>query len=111
MFGAMKDMAVSSAITSKLTPLFEAYCHSFKLKVNSSAKTMTVEALPKGENEPVLLEIVGYSLLLEEGRAVLAFERLRVSREWLGALASTFLPENRVKLPEDTPYDLLKQYI
>jgi len=111
MFAAMKDAAVSTAITSKLSPLFEAYCHSFKLKLNSSAKTMTVEALPKGESAPVQLEIAGYSLHLVEGRAVLAFESLTVSREWLGALAATFLPENRVVLPEDTPYELLKQYI
>ncbi|WP_243364421.1 hypothetical protein [Fundidesulfovibrio terrae] len=111
MFGALKDMAVSSAITSKLAPLVDSYCHSFKLTVNSSAKVMTVEALPRGEAAPVQVEIVGYRLFQEEGRAVLAFESLKVSREWLGALASTFLPDNRIKLPEDTPYDLLKQHI
>lgn len=111
MFGAMKDMAVSSAITSKLAPLFEDYCHSFKVTLNSSAKTMTVEALPKGETVPVQLEVVGYSLLLEEGRAVLAFERLRASKVWVGALIVNLLRDNRLVLPEDTPYDLLKQYV
>ena len=111
MFGAMKDMAVSSAITSKLAPLFEDYCHSFKLSLNTSSKTMTLEALPKGEAAPVQLEIIGYSLLLEEGRAVLAFERLRASRVWLGALILGLLPGNRLVLPEDTPYELLRQYV
>jgi hypothetical protein len=111
MFGAIKDMAVSTAITNKLLPLFEGYCHSFKLTLNSSSKTMSVEALPKGESTVVQVEIVGYRLLQENGRAVLAFERLEVSREWLGALASSFLPDNRITLPEDTPYELLKQYI
>ena len=111
MFGAIKDMAVSSAITKKLLPLFEGYCHSFKLTVNSSSKTMLVEALPKGEDSPVQVEIVGYRLLQENGRAVLAYDRLEVSREWLKALASSFLPDNRITLPEDTPYELLKQYI
>lgn len=111
MFGAIKDMAVSSAITNKLAPLFEEYCHSFKLTLDSSNKIMSVEALPKGESAAVQVEIVGYRLLQENGRAVLAFERLQFSREWLGALASSFLPDNRITLPEDTPYELLKQYI
>jgi len=111
MFGAIKDKAVSAAITDKLAPLFRDYCHSFKLTLDSKAKTMTVEALPKGEACPVQVRIVGYALGLEEGRAVLSYRELRVSREWLGALAATFLPENKVRLPEDTPYDLLRQHI
>ena len=111
MFGALKDMAVSSAITSRLTPLFEAYCQTFKVTVDTGAKSMTVEALPKGESAPVRVDVLGYRLLWEDGRAVLAFERVRVSREWLEALASTFLPGNRVRLPEDTPYELLKQHL
>ena len=111
MFGAIKDMAVSSAITGKLTPMFEQDCHSFKLTLNSANKTMSVEAFPKGESAVVQVEIVGYRLLQENGRAVLAYERLEVSREWLKALAASFLPDNRITLPEDTPYELLKQYI
>ena len=70
-----------------------------------------MDALPKGETTPVRVEIRGYRLDQEEGRAVLGFESLTASREWIGALAAALLPEKRFRLPKDAPYELLKQYI
>ncbi len=83
----------------------------FKLNVDSQAKILTVEALPKGELEMVRVEVLGYRLEREEGRAMLFFEELRVSRPWMQSLVESFLSEKKVALPEGTPFDLIKMLV
>jgi len=78
------------------------------IHLDSKAKLLTVEALPKGESEPVRVELHGYDLLQEDGETVLRFQSLRVSREWLQVLADNLLREKRIPLPPDTPFGLLK---
>jgi len=111
MFGALKDMAVSGAVTSNLAPFFEPYCTGFKVTVDTQKKVMVFEGQPRGEGGQLRGELIGYSLHLEEGRVFVGYQRLRVNRDWLRALVEALLPQRRILLPEDTPYDLLKQHL
>lgn len=111
MLKKLKDKAVSAAATGGLKRKLEGFCEMFKLNVDSSAKVLTVEAMPKGEAEMVRVEVLGYRLEREEGRAVLFFEELRVSRPWMQTLVETFLPEKKFPLPDGTPFDLIKMLV
>lgn len=111
MLGSFKDRAVSAAATAKLSRELDGYCDMFKLNVDSQAKVLTVEAMPKGESEMVRLEVLGYRLEREDDRAVLIFEEVRVSRPWMQSLAETFLSEKKLALPDGTPFDLIKMLI
>ncbi|WP_173084120.1 hypothetical protein [Fundidesulfovibrio magnetotacticus] len=102
---------MSSAVTSNLAPLVEVYCTGFKATVDTKNKVMVFEGLPKGESAPVRAELHGYRLHQEGGRVFIGYASLRANRDWLRALVEALLPQKRVLLPEDTPYDLLKQHL
>ena len=106
--GSLKDKLVSLAAGKALAHKLREWCDMLKLEMDSQAKTLTVEALPKGELEPIRVELRGYSLVQEGTRTVLEFESLTTSREWLTRLAETMLPEKRLVLPEGAPVELLK---
>lgn len=111
MFRVFKDRAVSAAATGKISRKLDGYCDMFKLNVDSQAKVLTVEAMPKGETEMVRVEVLGYRLEREDGRIVLFFEEVRVSRAWMQSLAETFLPEKKLALPDGAPFDLIRMLI
>ncbi len=108
MLVALKDRAVSLAARKALAHKLREWGDMLKLDVDSKTKVLVVEALPKGELEPIRVEVRGYRLTQEGARTVLEFDSLTTSREWLTKLAETLLPQKRVELPEGAPVELLK---
>lgn len=108
MAGSLKDKLVSLAAGKALAHKLREWCTMFKLDVDSKGKVLMIEALPKGELEPIRVEMRGYRLIQEGARTVVEFDSLTTSREWLTRLAETLLPDKRVVLPEGAPVELLK---
>lgn len=111
MLRTIKDRAVSLAAGKALSAKFAAFCHMLKLDVDSKTKVLTLETLPKGESETVRVEIRGYRLEREQGRATLCFDSLTVSREWLNSMAQAWLPDNKILLPDGVPLELIRSLI
>lgn len=107
MLRALKDKAVAAAATARISPAVREYCDMFSLNVDSQAKTLVIEALPKGETQAVRVEVLGYRFERQEGRVVMLFDELRVSRPWMQSLAGAFLKDKRVELPEAVPFELI----
>jgi len=66
------------------------------LSIDTTAKTIDVELLLKGEERPLTITIRGYSLC-EEG---LLIHELRSNREWVEGLFETFFQKRPIPLPK-----------
>jgi hypothetical protein len=85
--------------------------HMFNLTVDSRAKIIRAEVLLAGEREPVLVEVHGYGFFRENAVTYLTFERLAVSREWMGRILDGVLKERRIRLPEGVATKLLESFM
>ncbi|MEF3695592.1 hypothetical protein [Desulfolutivibrio sp.] len=83
----------------------------FNLTVDSRAKIIRAEVLLAGEREPVLVEVHGYGFLRDNAVTYLTFERLAVSREWMGRILDGVLKERRIRLPEGVGTKLLESFM
>ncbi len=83
----------------------------FNLSVDSRAKIIRAEVLLVGEREPVLVEVHGYGFARENAVTYLTFERLAVSREWMGRILDGVLKERRIRLPDGVGTKLLESFM
>ena len=86
-----KDSSVSFILEKALRPRLERYGRLIRFKINSRAKTATVEVLPKGETEPVTIWIERYELADQPTGMAVVIQRASASREWLTLLMEDFL--------------------
>ncbi|GAB6035954.1 hypothetical protein JCM15519_05130 [Fundidesulfovibrio butyratiphilus] len=111
MLRGVRDKAVSRAASVALRLKFRRWCDMLKIDIDSAAKVLVLEGQPKGETQPLRIELTGYKLETVGQKAVLTWERLTVSREWLTELAKVALPGNRLELPAGTPVELLRAFV
>ncbi|KUG28335.1 hypothetical protein ASZ90_001804 [hydrocarbon metagenome] len=83
----------------------------FNLTVDSRAKVIRAEVLLAGERDPVLVEVHGYGFLRENTVTYLTFERLAVSREWMGRVLDGVLRERRIRLPDGVATRLMESFM
>jgi len=83
----------------------------FNLTVDSRAKVNRAEVLLAGERDPVLVEVHGYGFLRENTVTYLTFERLAVSREWMGRVLDGVLRERRIRLPDGVATRLMESFM
>ncbi|MHC1789109.1 hypothetical protein [Solidesulfovibrio sp.] len=104
-----KDKSLSKLLHSAAKQYLKEYGDVQALALDSAARTLTMEVLPLGERESIVVELAGYGLATDEtGRGWLTFAHLSTSRQWLTRIAEKALPEHRLKLPSATPMALLQ---
>jgi hypothetical protein len=104
-------MVLSQAMTAFGRQYLKDISHMFNLSVDSRAKIIRAEVLLAGEREPVLVEVHGYGFFRENGTTFLTFERLAVSREWMGRILDGVLKDRRIRLPEGVGARLLESFM
>jgi hypothetical protein len=70
-----------------------------KLSVDPRAGSLEVEALLKGEREPISVRLE-YGIRYEGDRGFVSVRSLRCSREWIDLLAREYLPKGEIPLPD-----------
>lgn len=109
--GALRDVVLSQALTAFGRNSLKDISRMFNLSVDSRAKVLKAEVLLAGEREPVLVEVHGYGFFRENEATYLTFERLTVSREWMGRILDGVLKERRIRLPEGLGTKLLESFM
>lgn len=108
-FSGAKDKSISKLLLSSAKQYLREYGEVLDLTLDSAARSIAVEVLPLGENEPIRATVFGYGLSTDgSGRGYLTFEDVTFSRQWLTLLAVRLLPEKRLPLPSGTPMGLLQ---
>jgi hypothetical protein len=107
-----KDKSLSKLLLSSARQYLREFGDVLDLVLDTTARTIAVEVLPVGEQEPIRIELTGYGLTTDSsGRGWLTYEGLSTSRQWLDLLAGRVLPDKRLRLPSGTPMGLLNSIL
>ena len=91
----LEQMALTYLNGNLLAP----YGRATSLRIDSSAKTLCIEAELKGESIPVKIEISDYEIKEKGGRYFATVKGVRTSRAWLTTLAMKHLRNVPFELP------------
>jgi hypothetical protein len=100
LFSSFKDNLSSFSGEKFVRKAVERYGDMQDFKINSSAKSIYVKILLKGEKEPVEVKVNRYELIEESDRLFLRLYDVTTSREWFTQLAEDFLTTQRFEIPE-----------
>lgn len=79
--------------------LLAPYGHATSLRIDSTAKTICIEAELKGESSPLKIEITDYEIKKDGARYLAKVKGVHTSREWLTTLAMKHLRNVPLELP------------
>jgi len=91
----VEQMAMAYLNGSLLAP----YGRATRLRIDSTAKKICIEAELKGESSPVRVEVTDYEIKQEGNRYFATVKGVGTSREWLTTLAMKHLRNVRFELP------------
>ena len=95
-----KDRVVEQVALAYLNAnLLAPYGRATSLRIDSTAKTIRIEAELNGEASPLKIEITDYEIKHEGGRYFARVKGIRASREWLTVLATKHLRNVPFELP------------
>jgi hypothetical protein len=97
-----KDRLVERAALAYLNAKWLApYGRATSLRIDSTAKSIRVEAELNGEKSPLKIEATEYAIARIGDRFHVTVKRIRTSREWLTALAQNHLCNVPFELPAE----------
>lgn len=104
-----KDKSLSKLLLSSARQYLHEYGEVRDLTLDTAARSLSVEVLPVGEQEPIRVTVFGYGLATDgTGQGFLTYDAIAFSRQWLTLLAERLLPDRRLPLPPGTPMGLLQ---
>ncbi|HEY9508449.1 MAG TPA: hypothetical protein VIV82_01180 [Verrucomicrobiae bacterium] len=100
-FANAKDRLIEQGALSYLnTQILAPFGRATSLRLDTSARTLSVELELNGEVTPVKIEITDYELVQEADRYFLKVRHVQTSREWLTGLANARFCGQRIQIPE-----------
>ena len=95
-----KDRVVEQVALAYLNgKLLKPYGRATRVRIDSTAKTISIETELKGETAPVKIEVRDYEIRQDGSRYLAKVKEIRTSREWLTILASKHLRNVPFELP------------
>ncbi len=95
-----KDASVSFVAEKLLRKRLERYGELLELRINSRERSAVVEMLPRGELEPVRIDVHRYEIGEEDGALHVTLAQASASRAWLTLLLQDFVLDRRFPIPE-----------
>ena len=93
--------AIEKAAPSVLNEtVMRDYGQITSLEIDSADKSLHVEVLLRGEQEPIRVEILKYEIAQQDGRPCFIAREIRTSREWITTLAQQQLVGRPIPLPQ-----------
>lgn len=107
-FHSAKDAGVSIVAERYAARLLEPYGRMLNLSIDSRAKKITVEILPKGEQTPITVTIGQYELIHLNQQTSILIKQASANREWVDALLKDFAVGEAIKIPAQYANTLTK---
>ncbi len=98
--GAAKDRLVENAARVMINRKIEKFGSVTRFEIDSSAKTICLQAELKGEACPVSVKLLSYEITEQGGELFLSAPRIEASREWLQEVLNEYAAGRRFRLPE-----------
>jgi hypothetical protein len=99
LFTHARDATASHLAEHALQRKIKEYGDMIDLKINSQDKTITLELLLKGEQQPMKFMVDKYEIIEGPETDYLVIQKARASREWMDALAQNFLVGKNIPIP------------
>ncbi len=99
-FGSVKDRAVEASVRALINKKIEKFGSITRLEIDSTARTIYLEAQLKGEASPVSVKLASCEITEEGGKAFFSARRIEASREWLQAALNEYAAGRRFPLPD-----------
>lgn len=91
----IKSFLIQQALNGTV---LKPYGKMLNLSIDSKEKTLSCTILPKGETEPIRIDIMRYAIESDGDKKVLVIEEIQVSREWMDVIAKKVASGARVPL-------------
>jgi sporulation protein YlmC with PRC-barrel domain len=99
MVRGMKDGALSMAFKNFINEKFAEYGKVTDILVDTEANRLTIEAVLKGEREPITATVLRYDIEKTAEGTFVVLKRFDSSREWLTMLLTKLFSGKRYALP------------
>jgi hypothetical protein len=99
LFSSFKDNLSSFSGEQIIKGAVERYGELLDFKLNSTAKSIYIKLLPKGEKEPVEVNVNRYEVIEQSGKLFIHIHDIKASREWISLLAKDYVIKNRIEVP------------
>jgi hypothetical protein len=104
----IKDRLLSAGVSAALRRKFGEFASVLRVDIDSREKRLRLETLPEGEIDTIVVEILGYALVAENGGQALAFDSITASRPWMTKALEFIIKDKKLPLPAGVPTGLLK---
>lgn len=96
-----KDAGASFLVERYVDHRIQPYGRMINLSIDSRNSKIRLEAMPKGETEPLIVTVEEYQVTTApNGDLSLVIKKIGASREWIDALLKDFATDKSIPLPE-----------
>ncbi len=99
-FTSLKEAALQSALKAFINQEIGEYGVVTECAVDTSRKTIRVEAELKGESSPIVIIVNEYELTERDGRVHVSLLNFSASREWITAVLNKYVASRTFQLPD-----------
>jgi len=97
----MKDTALSKGAKIAINNQIKEYGEMLKLNLDSAQKSIEMEVMLEGEQEPLKVHVKKYEMREENGKHFLKVKGVTTSREWINTVASSYLEGKTFEVPAE----------
>lgn len=97
---SIKDIGVSRIAEQVLKPFLRKYAELVDLSINSKEKQISLQLVPKGDNQIITLDITKYEIGSTNGKTKFTIREIAASKEWITNLAQDFLVGREFEIPD-----------
>ncbi len=101
MLKKIKDSALSKGAKIAINNYIKEYGKMLKLNLDSKQKSIELEVMLDGENEPLHVKVNHYKLSQENGCYYLVAEDIVTSRAWINTVATQYLHGQKFEIPKE----------
>jgi hypothetical protein len=96
-----KDSSASLVIKRFVQKTISRYGDMINFNIDSRNKTVQLEVLLKGEQQPITLTVEEYELRNEDGAVYFVIKKATASREWVGVAVQHFWVGKKFRIPDN----------
>lgn len=109
-----KDKTTSFGLKKYLNSNYGQYGEVRDISIDTSLKTIFLDALLNGEKETFTLKLINYNITERAGESYIRFKDVETSREWINLVIRNLVPQsikdNGIKIPKEYE-SLIKSFL
>ncbi|HEX2983208.1 MAG TPA: hypothetical protein VHO28_06655 [Ignavibacteriales bacterium] len=101
----IKDKTTAMGLKKYLNSNYGQYGEIRDLSIDTSSRTISIDAQLKGESDAFKLKLINYDIIEKSDGAYIKFSDVITSREWINLVIKNLVPsgikDNGIKLPKE----------